>query len=863
MGILDKLKNAFSASPDTDSIRDEEEIKKIITETRNEYAKDNKYFWDVKISNIEVYKNNVANWTDKKKINFILFLVNEIHNFSKGKRSWSSDDIEQQKNSVKIGYVQHLLKAKLALEDIDVKRLYETFSQNKKSDWANLNAWPIASMLNQINNQYKESELSPLLKETLLKIKAEIMAINNYDNKERLKLIEKIDNIIFKSENDETQIKPTKFLGTDEFSNYANHVITELNDADRFFWYKLIALAQKASGSKPSKNYLDETRQIFKKLGTDKFKKVVNNWFAFIISLKEKEEQHSQTYNGHVYNYSTYEFISSVNIEAIKGFVWMCSHFHDNTSIHTISNLAERTFRKIPGKGPAAAAIGNACLYVLYKSKGLDGIGELSRLKLRIKQNNTQNIIEKYLLEAAKEQGVSIHEIEDLAADDYDFIDGKKVFLFDDYKAELCITGVGKSEIKWFKADGTQQKSIPSFVKEKHAQKLKKLRDNAKQIDQTTSAQRDRIDRMFRSDRKWNWNKFESYYLKHGLMSFLTKKIIWNFEKDDKSVNAIYISNNWINNNNEIVKLQDDVSVSLWHPAKSSIAEIKLWREFLVFHKIQQPLKQAFREVYLLTDAEINTKSYSNRMAAHILKQHQFNSLAKTRGWKYALMGAYDDGRYNEAAEVKLPEFGLKAQYWVNEVNTDGAFNDTGIWNFIATDQIRFLKINTDEIVDLIEIPIVPFSEVLRDIDLFVGVASVGNDPTWQDTGGIPAYRDYWQSYSFGDLSEVAKMRRDILSSLVPRLKISKIAEIKGNFLVVKGKLRTYKIHIGSTNVLMEPNDQYLCIVPDRSQKNHTENIFLPFEGDTGLSVVLSKAFLLAEDNKITDSTITSQINRK
>ena len=40
--------------------------------------------------------------------------------------------------------------------------------------------------------------------------------------------------------------------------------------------------------------------------------------------------------------------------------------------------------------------------------------------------------------------------------------------------------------------------------------------------------------------------------------------------------------------------------------------------------EIQQPFKQAFREIYLLTDAEVNTRTYSNRMASHILKQHQY-----------------------------------------------------------------------------------------------------------------------------------------------------------------------------------------------------------------------------------------------
>ncbi|MCY7423179.1 MAG: hypothetical protein LH478_15710, partial [Chitinophagaceae bacterium] len=139
---------------------------------------------------------------------------------------------------------------------------------------------------------------------------------------------------------------------------------------------------------------------------------------------------------------------------------------------------------------------------------------------------------------------------------------------------------------------------------------------------------------------------------------------------------------------------------------------------------------------------------------------------------------------------------------------------------------------------------------------------SVGNDPQWRDNGGLPAYRDYWQAYSFGDLTEVAKTRKTILERMLPRLKVGKVAEIKDKFVVVNGKLRTYKIHIGSTNILMEPNDQYLCIVPDRSTIA-SQNLFLPFEGDSGVSVILSKAVMLADDDKITDTTITSQIKRK
>lgn len=59
----------------------------------------------------------------------------------------------------------------------------------------------------------------------------------------------------------------------------------------------------------------------------------------------------------------------------------------------------------------------------------------------------------------------------------------------------------------------------------------------------------------------------------------------------------------------------------------------------------------------------------------------------------------------------------------------------------------------------------------------------------------------------------------------------------------------------------MEPNDEYLCIVPARGRG--TKSVFLPFEEDTVLSVILSKAFLLADDSRIKDETIRAQIDRR
>jgi hypothetical protein len=59
----------------------------------------------------------------------------------------------------------------------------------------------------------------------------------------------------------------------------------------------------------------------------------------------------------------------------------------------------------------------------------------------------------------------------------------------------------------------------------------------------------------------------------------------------------------------------------------------------------------------------------------------------------------------------------------------------------------------------------------------------------------------------------------------------------------------------------MEPNDEYLCTVAGRGTSAHAR-VLLPFEDDARLSEILSKAFLLAADKKISDRTIIGQIRK-
>jgi hypothetical protein len=122
---------------------------------------------------------------------------------------------------------------------------------------------------------------------------------------------------------------------------------------------------------------------------------------------------------------------------------------------------------------------------------------------------------------------------------------------------------------------------------------------------------------------------------------------------------------------------------------------------------------------------------------------------------------------------------------------------------------------------------------------------------------------EYWQFYNQGSLSLQIEERRQILERLMPRLAISERCSLEERFLIVRGDLRTYRIHLLSGNIFMEPGNQYLCIVFDaHTREMEEERFFLPFEGDPLLSLILSKAFLLAEDSKIKDKSILNQIRR-
>ena len=95
-----------------------------------------------------------------------------------------------------------------------------------------------------------------------------------------------------------------------------------------------------------------------------------------------------------------------------------------------------------------------------------------------------------------------------------------------------------------------------------------------------------------------------------------------------------------------------------------------------------------------------------------------------------------------------------------------------------------------------------------------------------------------------------------------PGLRIADRVELTDRFLRVRGDLRTYKIHLGSGNILMEPNDAYLCIVPGHGRGAEPASSCPSRRTAACCRSSCRRRSCSPTTRAITDRTITAQLRR-
>lgn len=650
----------------------------------------------------------------------------------------------------------------------------------------------------------------------------------------------------------------------------------------RTLWRALLEHCATAKASKPTQRWTKQAAILLQKLDD----KTLADWLPSWLGLVGKP----RTFPLHAYDgqsFQTWERLSFFAYDGVsfdpyhkpvvRGLAWSLALLPPSRlSARTLAHLVVTSLKKAPGVGPRSHKTASAALYALSQLGDEHALAQLAGLRNRVAFKPILKEIDKALDALAARTGLSREDLEELSVPTFGMNEqGVRSDVLGNVTAELRVVGRDIA-LTWRNAAGKALKSPPAAVKRDFAEELKELKAAQKDAAQALSTISARLDGLFLAQKSWPLEVWRERYLEHPLVGTVTRRLIWVVDGQSVGVTDAGFEDM----DGESQTFPDDAPVALWHPLEHE-PEVTAWRAWLLARHVTQPFKQAHREVYRLTGAEEQTRVYSYRFAAHILKQHQFNALCALRGWHNTLR--LDVDHEAPPATLTLPVWGLRAEFWIESVVSEHGSETTesGAFLYVSTDQVRFYPADAGENsahmaggpyhlhypsdtpvepVPLNEVPPLVFSEVMRDVDLFVSVTSVANDPLWFDRNDEHA--DYWQTASFGELSTTAETRKELLTELLPRLSLRDSCRLEGRFLVVQGVLRTYRIHLGSTNILMEPGSEYLCIVPSRGSGWREGDVFLPFEGDTALSVILSKAFMLADDTAITDPLIVNQIKR-
>ncbi|SEW37202.1 protein of unknown function [Chitinophaga sp. YR573] len=391
---------------------------------------------------------------------------------------------------------------------------------------------------------------------------------------------------------------------------------------------------------------------------------------------------------------------------------------------------------------------------------------------------------------------------------------------YDDVLIGLVIDENGEADVVSFKGDKTL-KDIPSkYKKDKKVEELNGFKKILRE-----QFRRSRIgleEAMVRGD-LFLMSEVKDLFTHPVIAKHLEKLVFISEEK-----HGFYRDATLVNADGDVSALSDKDQLRIAHCSDLySNSSWSAYQHAAFDKKLQQPFKQIFRELYLITDDERQEVAVSRRYAGHQVQPKQTLALLRSRGWKT---------NYEQGLQKVYHKEGFAACMhamadWFSPAEMENPTLETVVFMDLKT----FKNVPFDKVHPRI------FSEVMRDIDLVVSVAHAGGvDPEASHSS--------------------IEMRSVLLMETVRLFKLDNVT-VKGSHALIKGKLGEYSVHLGSA-VVHRVLSGYLSILPVHSQ--HRGRLFLPFmDDDPRTAELLSKVLLLARDNEIQDPTILRQIAEK
>lgn len=195
------------------------------------------------------------------------------------------------------------------------------------------------------------------------------------------------------------------------------------------------------------------------------------------------------------------------------------------------------------------------------------------------------------------------------------------------------------------------------------------------------------------------------------------------------------------------VDVPESTQVGLWHPLLAGQPEREAWQDYVTARRIDQPIRQAFREHYLPANEERN-RSESRLFAGYMLAVRPLIGLARREGWQIDKW----DGLRRLFGEVRV-------SFHVDPVVHPGSEGDCES-QALAFERRRGRLWTPEAIGDL---PPTLFSEACRAVDLLVSVTAFAiEDDALPETRPVACPRDLLPAIELTPTA-MARMRHAVL----------------------------------------------------------------------------------------------------
>lgn len=386
------------------------------------------------------------------------------------------------------------------------------------------------------------------------------------------------------------------------------------------------------------------------------------------------------------------------NKDILRGLIWSAAAVGDAQCIEALRQVATWS---VEHKTAQAKTIGIALAFLG---------SELSAAALRMiseaaKRPSPKTRFARYATHVEGQIGLSKEESAErfIPTFELDSNGVRRIECGADGALELFLNGTS-AEVRFRNGSGKPVNSHPAVIRRNHADVLTEIRSSAKALEKLLATQRGRIESLLFEEREWRFAVWSERYLNHPVVGALTRRLIWTVD----GCPVIFQASEARDVHGEKVDVKPESCVRLWHPIRHSAEEVRAWRNVWESLALPQPFKQAHREIYLLTEAERQTHTYSNRFASHILNQSQFRALALARQWERPFIGGW--GGEDNVAKRSLPG-NWRVEFWLEGIGDE--YGPTGALLHVATDQVRFYRNDEAEPAPLEQVLGDGFDEIL------------------------------------------------------------------------------------------------------------------------------------------------------